>query len=78
MTVATPRAHAARIAALRRWRPDRPDLIDAERQALTLANARQYLRGLVNGPHPPDAEQSLNLALILLCDGLEGGADGTT
>jgi hypothetical protein len=57
--------HRARIAAKRRHHGPTADVTD-DLRAMHAAQAEQFLRELNGGPHPPDPEQRVRLARIIL------------
>jgi hypothetical protein len=67
------RKRRARLAALQRHHPNRPDLTEADRRAFKANAAERYVRQLVDEFPPLTPEQRARLAVLLL-----GGGDGDT
>jgi hypothetical protein len=67
------RKRRARLAALQRHHPDRPELTEAERRHFKANAAERYVAELVDSWPPLSAEQRARLAVLLL-----GGGDGAT
>jgi hypothetical protein len=67
------RERRARIAAIRRHHPDRPELVVDDQRALKVDVLEQHLRALVNTFPPLTAEQRTRLALLLHGPAAEGG-----
>jgi len=65
------RVRRARLAALQRHHPDKPELTEAERRRFKVASAEKYVRQLVDDFPPLTPEQRARLAVLLL-----GGGDG--
>jgi len=67
------RVRRARLAALRRHHPDRPELVEGERQRFKAEAAERYVKRLVDEFPPLTSEQRARLAVLLL-----GGGDGVS
>ncbi len=68
----------ARVAALRRHYPDRPDLYEDDQRTLKADSAERYIRELIDVFPPLSDEQRTRLALLLRgspAGGREGAGD---
>jgi hypothetical protein len=71
------RSHRARVAALRRHHPDRPDLAAADQRALKTDALEQHIRAVLTGDNPPARAQRDQLARLLFDpDATLRGGDG--